>query len=191
MTVTTSYFQTTTFLLCHLHYLHIINNNNISLILSILLFSLSIYIKIRCFDLCPFSEVITYSLFSIYVLTFIIYVRKVVISGKKKGWWDIPPSDTVKRQGRIPPIPPRIPPTPRFSPRWNLATEMTSIFQIITFSSETLENSIFSKSFLCWNGNEKRTSRRMSVSVGGDKRDRTADLLNAIQALSQLSYTPE
>jgi hypothetical protein len=27
--------------------------------------------------------------------------------------------------------------------------------------------------------------------VGGDKRDRTADLLNAIQALSQLSYTPE
>ncbi len=28
------------------------------------------------------------------------------------------------------------------------------------------------------------------VLVGGDKRDRTADLLNAIQALSQLSYTP-
>ena len=28
------------------------------------------------------------------------------------------------------------------------------------------------------------------VSFGGDKRDRTADLLNAIQALSQLSYTP-
>ena len=26
--------------------------------------------------------------------------------------------------------------------------------------------------------------------IGGDKRDRTADLLNAIQALSQLSYTP-
>ena len=25
---------------------------------------------------------------------------------------------------------------------------------------------------------------------GGDKRDRTADLLNAIQALSQLSYAP-
>ena len=29
------------------------------------------------------------------------------------------------------------------------------------------------------------------VPFGGDKRDRTADLLNAIQALSQLSYTPE
>ena len=86
MTITTSYFQTTTFLLCHLHYLHIINNNNISLILSILLFSLSIYIKIRCFDLCPFSKVITYSLFIIYVPFFIIYVRKVVILGKKKGW---------------------------------------------------------------------------------------------------------
>ena len=28
------------------------------------------------------------------------------------------------------------------------------------------------------------------IVVGGDKRDRTADLLNAIQALSQLSYTP-
>ena len=27
-------------------------------------------------------------------------------------------------------------------------------------------------------------------SFGGDKRDRTADLLNAIQALSQLSYNP-
>ena len=29
------------------------------------------------------------------------------------------------------------------------------------------------------------------VSVGGDKEDRTPDLLNAIQALSQLSYTPD
>ena len=28
------------------------------------------------------------------------------------------------------------------------------------------------------------------VKCGGGKRDRTADLLNAIQALSQLSYTP-
>ena len=28
------------------------------------------------------------------------------------------------------------------------------------------------------------------IIFGGDKRDRTADLLNAIQALSQLSYTP-
>ena len=30
----------------------------------------------------------------------------------------------------------------------------------------------------------------MGPHPGGDKRDRTADLLNAIQALSQLSYTP-
>ena len=29
-----------------------------------------------------------------------------------------------------------------------------------------------------------------AIFCGGDKRDRTADLLNAIQALSQLSYTP-
>ena len=39
---------------------------------------------------------------------------------------------------------------------------------------------------------EKReTCFNMSLFFGGDKRDRTADLLNAIQALSQLSYTPE
>ena len=31
---------------------------------------------------------------------------------------------------------------------------------------------------------------RFQALFGGDKRDRTADLLNAIQALSQLSYTP-
>ena len=30
-----------------------------------------------------------------------------------------------------------------------------------------------------------------AILCGGDKRDRTADLLNAIQALSQLSYTPK
>ena len=33
-------------------------------------------------------------------------------------------------------------------------------------------------------------TRLPRICVGGDKRDRTADLLNAIQALSQLSYTP-
>ena len=34
-------------------------------------------------------------------------------------------------------------------------------------------------------------NRLFASPFGGDKRDRTADLLNAIQALSQLSYTPE
>ncbi len=34
-------------------------------------------------------------------------------------------------------------------------------------------------------------SRFVGIFLGGDKRDRTADLLNAIQALSQLSYTPK
>ena len=43
--------------------------------------------------------------------------------------------------------------------------------------------------------NKKLVSERKRVFAslscdGGDKRDRTADLLNAIQALSQLSYTP-
>ena len=37
----------------------------------------------------------------------------------------------------------------------------------------------------------KEKTRNLSVSgFGGDNRDRTDDLLNAIQALSQLSYTP-
>ena len=35
-----------------------------------------------------------------------------------------------------------------------------------------------------------RSQRTSRIFPGGDKRDRTADLLNAIQALSQLSYTP-
>ena len=41
------------------------------------------------------------------------------------------------------------------------------------------------------NPNPLPTANRFGFSYfGGDKRDRTADLLNAIQALSQLSYTP-
>ena len=43
-------------------------------------------------------------------------------------------------------------------------------------------------------GESKRLDLRRNQAFhnasGGDKRDRTADLLNAIQALSQLSYTP-
>ena len=34
------------------------------------------------------------------------------------------------------------------------------------------------------------TTSTTNKSVGGGKRDRTADLLHAMQALSQLSYTP-
>ncbi len=33
--------------------------------------------------------------------------------------------------------------------------------------------------------------KSLSKISGGGKRDRTADLLHAMQALSQLSYTPE
>ncbi len=36
----------------------------------------------------------------------------------------------------------------------------------------------------------RRKTSLFASQTGGDKRDRTADLLNAIQALSQLSYTP-
>ena len=40
---------------------------------------------------------------------------------------------------------------------------------------------------------QRKSSKNRSFwnFCGGDKRDRTADLLNAIQALSQLSYTPK
>ncbi len=45
--------------------------------------------------------------------------------------------------------------------------------------------------------NECRKARHLKLAVaqkakvGGAKRDRTADLLHAMQALSQLSYSPE
>ena len=48
-------------------------------------------------------------------------------------------------------------------------------------------------SFFCKRLNEVLSDESASFNLfwsGGDKRDRTADLLNAIQALSQLSYTP-
>ena len=38
---------------------------------------------------------------------------------------------------------------------------------------------------------KKKRRQKPSFLFGGDKRDRTADLLTASQALSQLSYTPE
>ena len=44
--------------------------------------------------------------------------------------------------------------------------------------------------FLGVKGQEKRPEILVISGLGGDKRDRTDDLLNAIQALSQLSYTP-
>ena len=47
--------------------------------------------------------------------------------------------------------------------------------------------------FVCLkDSQEPKTKKKtnLTVGLGGDKRDRTADLLNAIQALSQLSYTP-
>ena len=37
----------------------------------------------------------------------------------------------------------------------------------------------------------KKDTKTVSFLFGGDKRDRTADLLTASQALSQLSYTPK
>ena len=44
--------------------------------------------------------------------------------------------------------------------------------------------------FLAQNKEKVLKTRVFRTFCGGDKRDRTADLLNAIQALSQLSYTP-
>src|SRR3954470_20581736 len=45
-----------------------------------------------------------------------------------------------------------------------------------------------------WNRNHLpilTTPLRLEFGIGGGKRDRTADLLHAMQALSQLSYTPD
>ena len=56
-------------------------------------------------------------------------------------------------------------------------------------SSAPVERNFFETTY----GENKGKSfeiRRFRSFLGGDKRDRTADLLNAIQALSQLSYTP-
>ena len=47
-----------------------------------------------------------------------------------------------------------------------------------------------SELFLVKNKEKALKTEVFRAFCGGDKRDRTADLLNAIQALSQLSYTP-
>ena len=39
-------------------------------------------------------------------------------------------------------------------------------------------------------GSDPKKTGADPIFVGGGKRDRTADLLHAMQALSQLSYTP-
>ena len=49
----------------------------------------------------------------------------------------------------------------------------------------------FMKTFLGQKARKNLRNPKISKVFGGDKRDRTADLLNAIQALSQLSYTPK
>ena len=71
----------------------------------------------------------------------------------------------------------------------------------VHYASENGEQSILSKSGFAGvtvapNRPQNRINTRKKAPIfrwmlpGGDKRDRTADLLNAIQALSQLSYTP-
>ena len=48
-----------------------------------------------------------------------------------------------------------------------------------------------SPKFGLWKAFFDKVWKPLKTSVGGVKRDRTADLLNAIQALSQLSYNPK
>ena len=45
--------------------------------------------------------------------------------------------------------------------------------------------------FGLWKAFFDKAWKPLKTSLGGVKRDRTADLLNAIQALSQLSYNPK
>jgi hypothetical protein len=54
-----------------------------------------------------------------------------------------------------------------------------------------LLTTVIEPSFLTSYKKSPETVEFQGFSLGGDKRDRTADLLNAIQALSQLSYTPK
>ena len=57
---------------------------------------------------------------------------------------------------------------------------------VVVFTKTRLSND--AKSYQ--NKGKSTEISRFQCFFGGDKRDRTADLLNAIQALSQLSYTP-
>ena len=64
------------------------------------------------------------------------------------------------------------------------STDIQRIFGNLIWVQEKSRNS---------SENKKKAPKTMCFRCffGGDKRDRTADLLNAIQALSQLSYTPK
>ena len=59
----------------------------------------------------------------------------------------------------------------------------------ITYSEPILGNGSMGQKPRFWQ-RKNPENQWFSGFFGGDKRDRTADLLNAIQALSQLSYTP-
>ena len=60
----------------------------------------------------------------------------------------------------------------------------------ITYSEPILEKASMGQKPRFWQ-RKYPENQWFSGFFGGDKRDRTADLLNAIQALSQLSYTPK
>ena len=59
----------------------------------------------------------------------------------------------------------------------------------IAYSEPILEKASMGQKPRFWQ-RKNPENQWFSGFFGGDKRDRTADLLNAIQALSQLSYTP-
>ena len=81
----------------------------------------------------------------------------------------------------------------RFSPRWKSGVVCTENGGGITMipPPRALRRAYTVSYRETKNPNPLPTANRFGFShFGGDKRDRTADLLNAIQALSQLSYTP-
>jgi hypothetical protein len=61
-----------------------------------------------------------------------------------------------------------------------------AVFKELQFLSSQCAFSVLSQASVLWNF----VPRVSNFDFGGGKRDRTAGLLNAIQALSQLSYTP-
>ena len=73
-----------------------------------------------------------------------------------------------------------------------IVVEIAAVMKLRHFYDSFYKKILFQKHTEKTKNLENRIVKQVSrFFFGGDKRDRTADLLNAIQALSQLSYTPE
>ena len=73
--------------------------------------------------------------------------------------------------------------------------EIASILRKVKFALSVkrrgLRRDVFAGSGTFSSAKTKKTAFRLSYRFGGDGEDRTLDLMNAIHALSQLSYAPK